>query len=64
MTIPLDRLRTFEGTPPPHGHISIAVARHQASTWPSPEVEEYAKERAEVLHRLVEEWGVPVTSWG
>jgi hypothetical protein len=64
MSITLERLKTFETTNPAPGQISIAVARHDAEVWPSPEVNEYARERAEVLHRLVDEAEVPVISWG
>jgi hypothetical protein len=64
MAITLERLKTFEPTVPAPGHISIAAARHDAPVWPSSEVNEYAKQRADVLHRLVDEWGVVPTSWG
>ena len=64
MTITLERLKTFEATVPAPGQISIAAARHNAQTWPSPELNAYAKERSDVLHRLVDDWGAPVTSWG
>lgn len=64
MSITLERLKTFEPTIPASGQISIAAARHDAEMWPSDEVNEYARERAEVLHRLVDELDVPVNSWG
>lgn len=64
MTIPLDRLKEFEAQVPETGHVSIAVARHQAEGWPSPELFEYAKERSEVLHGLLDNVNPPVVSWG
>jgi hypothetical protein len=64
MTIPLDRLRDFELTPPGPGEISIAVARHEAAVWPSPEVFAYAQHRAQLIHELVEDTDVRVVSWG
>lgn len=64
MTIPLDRLRDFEQRVPPRGEVSLAVARHQASRWPSPEVDGYARERARLIHQLVDETGAEVISWG
>jgi hypothetical protein len=64
MTIPLDRLREFPQTAPAAGQISIAFARHQAPVWPSPEVELYARHRSQLIHRLVDDTGVEVYSWG
>lgn len=64
MTIPLERLRDFPHTVPGPGHISLAVARHQASSWPSSEVDAYAEHRAALLHMLVDESEVAVDSWG
>jgi hypothetical protein len=64
MTIPLERLRDFPHTVPGPGHISLAVARHQASSWPSSEVNAYAEHRAALLHMLVDESEVAVDSWG
>ncbi len=64
MTIPLERLRAFEFTTPGPGEISLAVARHQAEGWPSSEVDAYAQHRAQLIHQLVDDTGVPVISWG
>lgn len=64
MTIPLDRLRDFELTTPGPGQISIAVARHEAANWPSPEVDAYARHRAQLIEKLVEDTQVRVVSWG
>jgi len=64
MTIPLDRLRDFPHKTPGPGEISLAVARHQAERWPSPEVTAYAQHRAQLVHQLVDDTGVSVTSWG
>lgn len=64
MTIPLDRLRDFPQTVPAGGQISIAFARHQAPGWPSAEVEAYARHRSQLIHRLVDDSGAQVQSWG
>jgi len=64
MAIPLDRLRDFPLTTPGPGEVSLAVARHQAAYWPSPEVYAYAQHRAQLIHQLVEDTGVDVISWG
>jgi hypothetical protein len=64
VTIPLDRLRDFPQRVPEHGHVSVAFARHQAATWPSPEVLEYARHRSALIHDLVDGTGVSVVSWG
>lgn len=64
MTIPLERLRDFPHTVPGPGHISLAVARHEAPSWPSPEVNAYAEHRAALLHMLVDESEAAVDSWG
>lgn len=64
MTIPLERLREFALTTPDPGQISLAVARHEAPTSPSKEVDEYAKHRARLIHQLVDDTGVDVASWG
>ncbi|MGH4009132.1 MAG: hypothetical protein ACRDTH_13420 [Pseudonocardiaceae bacterium] len=64
MTIPLQRLRDFELTTPGPGEISLAVARHEAEAWPSPEANAYAQHRAQLIHQLVDDTGVPVISWG
>jgi hypothetical protein len=64
MTLPLRRLREFELTRPGPGQISLAVARHEATTWPSKQVSAYARHRARLLHELVDETGMPVVSWG
>jgi hypothetical protein len=64
MTIPLQRLRDFELTTPGPGEISLAVARHEAQAWPSPEADAYAQHRAQLIHQLVHDTGVQVISWG
>lgn len=64
MTIPLDRLRDFPFRAPGEGEISLAIARHQAAQWPSPEVTAYARHRSQLVHQLVEDTGVSVSSWG
>lgn len=64
MTYPLKRLSEWQFTAPGPGQISLAVARHEAPAWPSPEVYAYAGHRSELLHQLVDETGAPVVSWG
>jgi len=64
MTIPLQRLREFEHTTPGPGQISLTVARHQSAVWPSAEVTAYADHRSQLIHRLVDDTGVTVVSWG
>lgn len=64
MTIPLARLKEFELTRPEPGSIALAIARHQAATWPSPEVTAYAQQRAHLVHKLVDETGVSFVSMG
>jgi len=62
--IPLDRLRDFTLTTPEPGQISLAVARHQANSWPSDEVTAYAQDRSRLLYQLVDDAAIPVVSWG
>lgn len=64
MTILLQRLRDFELTTPGPGEISLAVARHEAEAWPSSEADAYAQHRAQLIHQLVDDTGIPVISWG
>ncbi len=64
MTIPLDRLRDFALTTPGPGQIALAVARHEAAVWPSPQVDAYARHRAQLIHDLVDRSGMRVVSWG
>ncbi len=64
MTIPLQRLREFEHTRPGPGQLSLVVARHQAATWPSADVTAYADHRSQLIHRMVDDTGVRVVSWG
>lgn len=64
MSITLRRLVEDPIEPPPAGRVTIAVARHDAEVWPSPEVDEYARQRARLLHGLDDDPGVRVVSWG
>jgi hypothetical protein len=64
MTEPLDRLRDLKLATPGPGQISLAVARHAAPTWPSPEVHAYAQHRAHLIHELVDDSDIKVVSWG
>lgn len=64
MSITLQRLHEFEQETPDRGLISIAIARHQAQVWPSPEVDAYARERSLLVHRLVDDLGIRIVSWG
>jgi hypothetical protein len=64
MHIPLDRLKHFELATPGPGQISLAVARHEAATWPSREVEAYARHRAQLIHELIDDTGTRVVSLG
>lgn len=64
MSIPLDRLREYPQRWPDPGQVSLAFARHQAASWPSPEVVQYARQRSDLIHQLVDDTGVPVVSWG
>lgn len=64
MSTVLDRLRD-EFVTPGDGQITLAVARHEAETWPSPLVGEYARQRAHLVHGLADDVGAPVVvSWG
>ncbi len=64
MTIPLDRLRDFPLTTPGPGQVAMAVARHAAAVWPSPELYAYAEHRAALIHELIDVEGIPVVSLG
>ncbi|MBO3745217.1 hypothetical protein J5X84_03990 [Streptosporangiaceae bacterium NEAU-GS5] len=59
----LDRLNDLFLVPD-EGHITLAVARHAAERWPSPEVAEYAAQRSRLLHKLVDDLDIAVASWG
>lgn len=63
MTIPLERLREFPQATPEIGRISIAIARHQAETWPSPEVHQYARDRTRLIHQLGDELNMDTQPW-
>lgn len=64
MTIPLTRLRDFPSATLQSRQIALVVARHEAQTWPSPEVNVYAEQRALLLHEMVDASDVSVASWG
>jgi hypothetical protein len=62
--LPLEALHDWQFSSLEKDQFAIAVARHEAPFWPSPEIPGYAKQRSLLLHRLVDDHDINVVSWG